>query len=60
MGVVGVSLGDHNVAPETVVAPATPQMTPGESGDGVTTTSWRAAPSFRPVLTATPPPPPLD
>ena len=60
MGVVGVSFGDRDVEPQTIVAPATGQMTPGNSGDEVTTTTWKAAPSFRPVITAVPPPPPLD
>ena len=60
MGMVGISLGNQNMAPETVLAPATAQMTAGESSDGLTTTTWTTAPSFRPDHTATPPPPPLD
>ena len=49
MAVVGVSVG----------VPATGQTAPGGSPDEVTTTTSYPA-SFRPVVTATVPPPPLD
>lgn len=59
MGMVGMLLGAQDAGPDTVVAPATGQMTPGDSPDEMTTTT-SYAPSFRPIVTATVPPPPLD
>lgn len=58
MGLIGMTVGERSEsAPMTVLAPATGEAT-GDSAGEVATTSW--APSFRPVVTASPPPPPFD
>jgi hypothetical protein len=57
MGMVGMSLGARDAGPDTVVAPGTGQMTPGDNPDEMTTTNPN---SFRPIVTATVPPPPID
>ena len=59
MGLLGMSVGQTtDPRPATVLAPATGDLTVAEYADELTTTS--SAPSFRPVVTATVPPPPTD
>ena len=58
VGLVGMSRGAQTPAPVTVVAPATGVMSQDAPDDATTTTS--SAPSFRPIITATVPPPPTD
>ena len=59
IGLVGMSAGQSaDPMPTTVLAPATDDLTVAEYADELTTTS--SAPSFRPAVTATVPPPPTD
>ncbi|WP_313675451.1 hypothetical protein [Mycolicibacterium sp.] len=53
IGLFGLSQESKSVEPGVVLAPATATM------DAVTTTT-SSVNSFRPTVTATPPPPPLD
>jgi hypothetical protein len=54
MGMMGMHLSGQDVEAETVLAPATRAMTHGP------TTTTSSAPSFRPILTASPAAPPID
>jgi len=59
MGLAGLSLDDRDAGPRWVLAPATGEMAPEFGLDEVTTTTPNPN-SFRPTVTATVPPPPLD